>query len=295
MAKTIHEQSRRKDKSFVAVNCAALPEPLLESEMFGHVKGAFTGATADKIGLFETADEGTLFLDEVSSLPMSLQGKLLRALQEREIRRVGDTKDIHVNTRVIAASNINLEKAVQEGNFRTDLFYRLAVIPIDLPPLRDRPEDIMPLTRHFIKQECQQSGFPEPKIPQETEDLLVKYPWPGNVRELENAMRHALTFIDGDEITVDLLPPRLASYKGEPAQPKPAVAVKPAVTAPSMATPSQAATTAKNAGDSLKDFLKQKEQEYLEHMLEVNGGDKEELAKKLKISLATLYRKLPNS
>ncbi len=153
IARTIHRNSTRKNKPWVAVNCAAIPENLLESEMFGHVKGSFTGALSDKAGLFEVADGGTLFLDEISSMPLILQGKLLRVLQEREIRRVGGTKDIPVDVRVIAAANSNLEEAVVKGTFRSDLYYRFAVITLDIPPLRKRPEDILPLARHFIREE----------------------------------------------------------------------------------------------------------------------------------------------
>ncbi len=276
VARIIHEQSRRREQPFVAVNCAALPEPLLESEMFGHVKGAFTGANVDKAGLFETATEGTLFLDEISSMPVGLQGKLLRALQEREIRRVGGTRDIPVNVRVISATNANLEQAVTGGTFRSDLFYRLAVIPVDLPPLRERVADILPLAYHFIRQECQREQLPIPRLAQAAQNVLVGYAWPGNVRELENAVRHAVTFLEGDEITVDVLPPRIVSRS----QPEAASASADADSAPA---------------SSLKSFLRRKEQEYLEQMLNSSGGDKEEVARKLKISLATLYRKLPES
>ena len=187
IARTIHNTSPRKEKPWVAVNCAALPENLLESEMFGHVKGAFTGAVVDKEGLFETANGGTLFLDEISSLPLLLQGKLLRVLQEKEIRRVGGNKSIPVDVRVIAASNSNLEQLVAQGTFRADLYYRFAVITLDIPALRDRPEDILPPARHFIRSET--AGLKaQPALSQEAADLLVAYAWPGNVRELENAI-----------------------------------------------------------------------------------------------------------
>lgn len=275
VAHIIHDQSRRRDKPFVAVNCAALPEQLLESEMFGHVKGAFTGATADKPGLFETAEGGTLFLDEISSLPVGLQGKLLRALQEREIRRVGGTKDVSVNVRVIAATNANLDKLVAAGEFRADLFYRLAVIPVDLPPLRERTEDVLPLAYHFVAQECQAENLPRPRISAEAESILTHYAWPGNVRELENAIRHAITFLEGDEITPEVLPSRIVSRAEVP---------EGAPTAPGSV----------HAGASLKAFLRQKEKEYLEQMMSATGGDKEEAAKRLQISLTSLYRKLPH-
>jgi DNA-binding NtrC family response regulator len=274
VARIVHEQSRRHDKPFVAVNCAALPEPLLESEMFGHVKGAFTGASADKPGLFETAEGGTLFLDEISSLPLGLQGKLLRALQEREVRRVGGTRDIPVNVRVIAASNANLEQLVTAGAFRADLFYRLAVIPVELPPLRDRTDDILPLAYHFIAQECRVENIPRPRLNADAEAVLMHYTWPGNVRELENAIRHAITFLEGEEITPEVLPARIVSRA---------------------AVPEDGPVLAKgHAGASLKAFLRQKEKEYLEQMMSTTGGDKEEAAKRLQISLTSLYRKLPH-
>ncbi|OQA29157.1 MAG: Transcriptional regulatory protein ZraR [Betaproteobacteria bacterium ADurb.Bin341] len=176
IARTIHNTSPRKDKPWVAVNCAALPENLLESEMFGHVKGAFTGAVVDKEGLFETANGGTLFLDEIASLPLLLQSKLLRVLQEKEIRRVGGNKSITVDVRVIAASNSNLEQLVAQGTFRADLYYRFAVITLDIPALRDRPEDILPLARHFIRAET--AGMKtHPALSQEAPTCL--WPTPG--------------------------------------------------------------------------------------------------------------------
>ena len=273
IAKTIHRNSTRANKPWVAVNCAAIPENLLESEMFGHVKGAFTGAVADKEGLFETANGGTLFLDEISSLPLLLQGKLLRALQEREIRRVGGTKDIPVDVRVIAASNINLEEAVVKGTFRSDLFYRFAVITIDIPPLRERIEDILPLARHFLQAEVD-NGKKPPAISEDAAKLLLSYNWPGNVRELENCMKHAVAFSQGQTITPKELPPRVAEFK--PSE------------CPAAAIPSSGVSQSA----SLKSFLKQKEKEYIGQILNATGGDKEKAAEALKVNLSTLYRKL---
>ena len=273
IAKTIHRNSPRANKPWVAVNCAALPENLLESEMFGHMKGSFTGAYSDKQGLFEVANGGTLFLDEISSMPLLLQGKLLRVLQEREIRRVGGTKDIPVDVRVIAASNTNLEQAVVKGTFRSDLYYRFAVITIDIPPLRERKDDIIPLARHFIRLETPE-GSPIPAIAPDTAESLMAYSWPGNVRELENAIKHALTFLSEGDITPDLLPPKILQH---------------ARAATAAAAPADAATTG-NA--SLKSFLKQKEKEYIEHILVAAGGDKAKAADALKVNLSTLYRKL---
>ena len=278
IARTLHKASPRADKPWVAVNCAALPENLLESEMFGHVKGAFTGAYADKEGLFETANGGTLFLDEISSMPLLLQGKLLRVIQEREIRRVGGTKDIPVDVRVIAASNADLEQAVVKGQFRSDLYYRLAVITIDIPPLRQRVEDILPLALHFVRTECP-PGQPVPAIAADAAQVLSSYDWPGNVRELENAMRHALAFLaEGSDITADLLPPKILAHKPAPqADPTGAVSLGDGLT---------------SSNTSLKSFLKQKEKEYIEHILSATNGDKEKAAETLKVNLSTLYRKL---
>lgn len=267
IAKTIHRNSTRARRPWVAVNCAAIPENLLESEMFGHVKGSFTGAVADKEGLFEAANGGTLFLDEISSMPLHLQGKLLRVLQEKEIRRVGGTKSIPVDVRVIAASNVNLEEAVVKGTFRSDLYYRFAVITIEIPPLRKRTEDIIPLARHFIRTE-RGDAAPAPEISADAAKALTAYDWPGNVRELENAIKHALTFYRSGEITRELLPQKIAEYKSAQNVP-------------------EGSTNA-----SLKSFLKQKEREYIEQILNNTGGDKEKAAEALKVNLSTLYRKL---
>ena len=265
IARTIHLNSTRAKKPWVAVNCAAIPENLLESEMFGHMKGSFTGAVSDKMGLFEAANGGTLFLDEISSMPLMLQGKLLRVLQEKEIRRVGGTRSIPVDVRVIVASNANLEEAVVKGTFRSDLYYRFAVITIDIPPLRKRPEDILPLARHFIKIERGPRTVPE--ISADAAKTLEAYSWPGNVRELENAIKHALTFYQSGELTKDLLPQRLQEVQS----------TKPA---------------SNDTNASLKSFLKQKEREYIEMILSAKGGDKEKTAEALKVNLSTLYRKL---
>lgn len=279
IARTLHKASPRKDKPWVAVNCASIPEHLMESEMFGHVKGAFTGAVADKQGLFEVANGGTLFLDEISSLPLVLQGKLLRVLQEKEIRRVGGTKNIPVDVRVIAASNTHLDQLVEQGAFRADLYYRFAVITLDIPPLRERQEDILPLAHHFVGLE---TGHAQPPtITKEAEDLLVAYCWPGNVRELENAIKHAVTFLmDGDEITPDLLPPRVVKEARQ------------SLSQPCPQAQASRATASDGSSGSLKSFLKAKEKEYMEQILASTQGDKEKAAQTLQVSLATLYRKL---
>lgn len=275
IAKAIHAHSLRSRKNFLPVNCAALPEALLESEMFGHVKGAFTGATSDKEGLFEAANGGTIFLDEIGSMSMSIQGKLLRVLQEKEVRRVGSNKTISVDARVLAATNINLEKLISEGRFRDDLFYRISVIPIEIAPLCERREDIMPLVYHVIKKETRE-GQDYPSLTADVCNLLESYNWPGNVRELENAIKHAMTFAKDNHITRDVLPPKIAN------------------------TPAPVSGSADierfdaERGKSLKAFLRDQEKKYLSQVLRFTGGDKERAAKTLRISLATLYRKLPD-
>ena len=211
IARAIHEHSPRRGKPFIAINCGAIPETLMESELFGHKKGAFTDASRDKKGLFEEASGGTLFLDEVGDLPLHLQVKLLRALQEQTIRRVGDENDIAIDVRVISATLRNLDNEVAQGRFRDDLLYRLNVISIHLPPLRDRPEDIPVLVEHFLKKHAKRLGMPEKRLPAEVLKLLVEYPWPGNARELENCLERALVLSEGDAIQLGALPPYIAS------------------------------------------------------------------------------------
>jgi DNA-binding NtrC family response regulator len=277
VAKAIHAHSTRKNKSFLPINCAALPEPLLESELFGHVKGAFTGATATKEGLFEAATGGTIFLDEIGSMPLSLQAKLLRVLQDKQVRKVGGNESLGVNVRVLAATNDRLEQLIQAGKFREDLYYRLSVIPIEIAPLRERPEDILPLVYHVIRREIGPNREP-PQLDPEAELMLQRYPWPGNVRELENAIRHALTFARDGKIGVDVMPAKMVNYAGPPIGGQGGV--------PGLVEDYR--------GKSLKGFLRAKEKEYLQHVLKTVEGDKEKAAKALKISLATLYRKLPD-
>lgn len=266
VAKAIHAGSRRKDKLFLPVNCAALPETLLESEMFGHVKGAFTGAEIAKAGLFEAAEGGTIFLDEIGTMPLPVQSKLLRVLQEKEVRRIGSNENVKVNARVLAATNDDLRKQIAAGKFREDLYYRLSVISIEIPPLRERPEDILAIAASIVAKEA-----PEATISREAAEILESYDWPGNARQLENAIKHALTFGNKQEIKREDLPAQILD-------------------APRKKT---AATGSIEMAASLKAFLKEKEKEYLEQVLKSSGGDKEAAAKKLNISVATLYRKLP--
>lgn len=206
VARALHHNSRRKSHAFVAVNCGAIPETLLESELFGHVRGAFTGAVRDKIGKFEAADHGTIFLDEICTMPMHLQSKLLRVLQEQEVERIGSTKSVKLDVRVISATNVDLEGQVRQGTFREDLFYRLNVIPLHLPPLRDRREDILPLVNHFLDKFRHLMGRPFISLDKLALDALERYHWPGNVRELENLVERVVALTEGDAITLDDLP-----------------------------------------------------------------------------------------
>lgn len=211
VAKAIHHHSRRADKPFVTINCAALPETLLESELFGHTKGAFTGAIKDKEGLFFVADGGTFFLDEVGVISQAIQVKLLRVLEEKEITPVGSTKPIQVEVRLIAATNADLEQEVKLGNFRADLFYRLNVIPIHIPTLRERKDDIKLLTFYFIKKYCEKLQIKEKSISDEAMNKLLSYSWPGNARELENTMERAILLAKDDEVKIKDLPENILS------------------------------------------------------------------------------------
>jgi two-component system response regulator PilR (NtrC family) len=210
IARAIHYTSIRKGKKFVSINCGALPETLLESELFGHERGAFTGAVKEKRGLFSEADGGTLFLDEISETTPTMQVKLLRAIQEKVIRKVGGNEETSVDVRIIAATNKDLTDLVTQEKFREDLFYRINVIPIALPPLRSRVEDVAPLTQHFIAKICRDQKIPEKKISTEAMRLLEAYPWPGNVRELENSLERTVALEPGPVITVSSLPEAIA-------------------------------------------------------------------------------------
>jgi two-component system response regulator PilR (NtrC family) len=217
VARAVHLESSRRSGPFVSVNCGAIPETLMESELFGHVKGAFTGAVAATEGLFAAADGGTLFLDEITEIPQSVQVKLLRAVQEREIRRVGDTKDVKVDARLIAASNRDLAKAVADGALREDLYYRLNVIPIHMPPLRERIEDIPLLIAHFVGRITKDAGKGSRPISPESLAILERYHWPGNIRELENIVERAIVLGTGELLSPESLPPHLRVPRDEQA------------------------------------------------------------------------------
>jgi transcriptional regulator with PAS, ATPase and Fis domain len=223
IAKTLHYQSVRQAEPFIAINCAAIPETLLESELFGYEKGAFTDARSQKRGIFELADKGTLFLDEIGEIPLMLQAKLLRVLEEQTFRRLGGLKDIHLDLRVIAATNKNLREAVKEGAFRQDLYFRLNVIQILIPPLRDRTEDIVPMTKFFIEHYNRKFKRSIESVTEGAAKLLMAHDWPGNVRELRNAIERAMILEEGPAITAASLPIAIARPDGGgPLAPPPA-------------------------------------------------------------------------
>jgi two-component system response regulator GlrR len=261
IAKAIYLASSRRDKPFVAVNCAALPEPLLESELFGHEKGSFTGADKSTRGLLSQANNGTFFLDEVGDMPLSIQAKLLRALQDRQFYPVGSEKPVQVNVRIIVATNKDLEEQVAKGNFRIDLFYRLHVIPIHLPPLRERKEDIPLLADRFLKQIAQQMRKDLKGITPEAMQKLMLYDWPGNVRELENTLEYAIAMTRHDMLTEDciLIRGAAASGRGEAVN--------------------SFANMTRNSVKSYKSAKYEFEKEYLVHLLKLCGGKASEAAK----------------
>lgn len=209
IARALHELSHRASGPFIRVNCGALSESLLESELFGHVKGAFTNAYENRTGRFEAAHGGTIFLDEINSMSFTLQVKLLRVLQEQEFERVGDSKTIRVDCRIVAATNRDLTDEIEEGRFREDLYYRLNVIPIYLPPLRERVDDIPLLVQHFAERYAAANSRPVPRVPDDVLSALKSYAWPGNVRELQNNVERAIVLCQGDALSVDLFPPHV--------------------------------------------------------------------------------------
>lgn len=295
VARALHFNSRRQFAPFIPINCAALPENLLESELFGHCKGAFTGAVNDKKGLFEEADGGTIFLDEIGSMPPLLQSRLLRVLQDREVRRVGENNAIHVNVRVLAATNEPLEKRIKSGTFREDLFYRLNVIPIELPALRARRDDIPLLVARFLRDKIHARTGQPFQVTRQAMSALAAYDWPGNVRELENAIERASVLSDTETIKLDSLPPRVVETGR--AQP-PDLNVTdtkffdlPVQEATPAFSPGQAGSPVPHHA-SLKDFMREQELTFINRALTQSGGDKEKAAQLLGISLATLYRRL---
>jgi transcriptional regulator with GAF, ATPase, and Fis domain len=268
VAASVHYRSNRRERLFVGQNCAAMPETLLESELFGHKKGAFTGAHEDKRGLFEVADGGTLFLDEVTEMPLSLQSKLLRVLQEGEIRAIGATQEKKVNVRIVAATNRNLEKEVAEGRFREDLYYRLKVFPLRVPPLRERREDIPLIGSHFLQRFAAEFGKPAGGFSQQAMELLQSYDWPGNVRELQNEIQRLVIQLDtGGFVTPDMLSPRVRQVEGMIERVRP-------------------------TKGTLKEMMDQVERWLLIEALREHGNNKTAAAKSLGITREGLHKKL---
>jgi two-component system response regulator PilR (NtrC family) len=271
VARAIHAASDRRDRAFVALNCGAIPENLLESELFGHVKGAFTGAVQNKEGLFEVADTGTLFLDEVGELPASLQVKLLRAIQEKAIRRVGGTNDRRVDVRILAATNRRLEDEVAAGRFREDLYYRLNVIQIAVPPLRERPEDVPLLVQHFVEKYARELGKEIGGASDDAMRRLLDHSYPGNVRELENVIERAVALSRGGTIEVDALPPNLLRPPGDGAGRN---------------------TVLPAEGANLEELVNEYERGLLLEALERAGGVKKRAAKLLGVSFRSFRYRL---
>jgi DNA-binding NtrC family response regulator len=267
LARFIHESSNRRTKPLVAINCAAVPEPLLESELFGHVRGAFTGATLAKAGKFELANGGTLLLDEIGEMPPELQPKLLRVLQEREVERLGDTHTIPVNIRIIATTNVSLQNMVEQGRFRADLYYRLNVIPLTLPPLRERLDDISVLAEHFAAKFAKQAGRPAPELHPDFLEGLKRHTWPGNARELSNFIRRVVALSSDQNIG----PEHLAAEFSK----APAIRVFPGHNPVPAGTP-----------------IRELERQLLETTLQLTGGNRTRAAEMLGISLRTIRNKI---
>jgi transcriptional regulator with GAF, ATPase, and Fis domain len=226
VARALHERSARRDRALIKVNCGAVPDTLFESEFFGHVKGAFTGALRDKAGRFEMADGGTLFLDEIGEVPLAMQAKLLRVLQEQEVERVGDSRSRKLNVRIIAATNRNIKAEVEAGRFRQDLFYRLSVFPIEIPPLRDRRDDIPRLAEHFIRAAARRLNRRPPRLTAPVAQQLAAYDWPGNVRELQNAIERAVILAHGGPLQFDMLASPEKPVPSNPAADKSAIVTR---------------------------------------------------------------------
>ncbi len=303
VARALHFNSRRQNAPFVPINCSALPENLLESELFGHRKGAFTGAINDKKGLFQEADGGTMFLDEIASMPALLQSRLLRVLQEKEVRRVGENVPFYVNVRVLAATNEPLEKRMKAGQFREDLYYRLNVIAITLPPLRDRKEDLPLLVSHFLREKVSPRTGKPFRITRQALAALQEHPWPGNVRELENAVERACALCEGDVLQLSDFPPTLEGYASKvttSTEIDQSVGATPSgystEAAAVQATPDNSKDTLLDGSgkpiESLKEHMHQQELSHIRRALALAEGDKEKAAQILGVSLATLYRKL---
>jgi DNA-binding NtrC family response regulator len=272
IARTIHHNSPRADQRFVAFNAAAIPDTLAEAELFGHTKGAFTGAVNSRVGRFEMAHRGTLFIDEVGLMPLPLQSKLLRTLQEREIERIGESRPIKFDARIIAASNNDLRKMVKEGTFREDLFYRLNVIPVTLPPLRDRREDVPLLARHFVQKSCRNNNLPAKTLSQDAVRLLMNFSWPGNIRQLENAVEHAVAMSGAETII------------GASTLPEELLAPGTSTLVPTVSIPDE--------GINFTSVVSQLERELILRVLEKTRGNKRQAARLLNLCRTTFIDKL---
>jgi DNA-binding NtrC family response regulator len=267
LARALHFESRRRDAPFVPINCAAIPDTLIESELFGYARGAFTDARQSKLGLFQSARGGTLFLDEIGEMPSALQAKLLRVIEDKKVRPLGATEETPIDVRIVAATNTKLEKAIADGKFRADLFYRLAAFTLNVPPLRERRDDIPLLIKHFLVRACAEAGKPVPNIDPDATEFLMNYRWPGNVRELQSAIQSGVILSRNGRLSVDDLP---ASMTG------------------------RLAPTANLLEDAVarRLSLDRVEAQYARMILEAVGGNKTEAASILKIDRKTLYRKL---
>jgi len=284
LVRALHTNSHRAGKPFVPVNCGAIPRELLESELFGHEKGAFTSAVRSRQGRFELAEGGTIFLDEIGEMDLSLQVKILRALQEREYERVGGGKTLKADVRIVAATNRDLEAEVAAGRFREDLYYRLNVIPLHLPPLRERGADILLLADHFLERFCRQKCRPTLTLSAEAKDLVLSYPWPGNVRELENFMERLSILCEHDMIAAEDLPRKILDHAGV-VPPAPVALVQAGFVWAKLADLT-------DLGLGLKEFLDAVEERLLVEALQQAGGVKNQAAELLSIKRTTLIEKL---
>jgi two-component system response regulator HydG len=267
VARALHQRSRRVEGKFVPINCAAVPEQLMESELFGHARGAFTDAKSERLGLMAQASGGTLFLDEIGEMPLSMQPKLLRALEERQIRPVGSDKEVDIDVRVVAATNRDLEESIERGTFREDLYYRINVIRVELPPLRSRGRDILQLGQHFLNRFAAQSRKDVAGVDASAAERLMAYSWPGNVRELRNCMERAVALARTREISVDELPARVRNF-----------------------TTSHVVVAGLDPSELVP--MEEVERRYILHVLDATGGNKSHAAKILGLDRKTLYRKL---
>jgi two-component system, NtrC family, nitrogen regulation response regulator NtrX len=289
VARTIHRNSPRAGQRFIQVNCAAIPEELIESELFGHEKGSFTGATEKQIGKFEQADRGTIFLDEVGDMSPKTQAKVLRVLQEQEVERLGSARTIKVDVRVIAATNKNLEEAIQRGEFREDLFFRLNVIPIQVPPLRERRDDIPQLVQHFAKRISEEHNLKPRRFEPRAMEALQRYRWRGNIRELRNTVERLMIMAPGDLIRVEDLPTEVRGVSPSPASPSDAPALaQPAAGAGGSAT----STSATPAPGTLREFKEAAERAFLVEKLRENNWNISKTAEALDTPRSNLYKKL---